>query len=100
MYTNKLKYTRVKKKKKIFKQYEFKKKEKNHDESHLLTTVIGVQKRTVLDGMRAVTGAVAVFAPERPEFGASSADGVSDQVAAVHLGRLVVFVTERAVVFH
>lgn len=62
--------------------------------------VVGVQERTVLDGVRVVAGAVAVFAPERPELGTNGARVVPDQVAAVHLGRLVVFVTERAIVFH
>jgi len=50
--------------------------------------------------VRVVAGAVAVFAPERPELGTSGARVVPDQVVAVHLGRFVVLVTERAVVFH
>lgn len=63
-------------------------------------TVVGVQIRAVLDGVRIIAGTFAVLAFERPQLGTRSARGVPDQVAAVHLGRLVVLVTERAVVFH
>lgn len=62
--------------------------------------VVGVHERTVLDGVRVVARAVAVFAPERPEPGTSGTHRVPHQVAAVHLGRLLVLVAERAVVFH
>lgn len=48
--------------------------------------------------MRVVAGTVAVLALERPQLGTRGARGVLDQVAAVHLGRLAVLVTERAVV--
>lgn len=50
--------------------------------------------------MRVVAGAVAVLAPERPELRTSGARVVPDQVAAVHIGRLVVLVAKSAVVFH
>lgn len=62
--------------------------------------VVGIQERTVLDGVRAVAGTVAVSAAERPELGTRGAHRVPHQMAAVHLGRFAVLVAERAVVLH
>jgi len=50
--------------------------------------------------VRVVTGTVTMLALQRPELGTSGTSGVPDQMAAVHLGRFVVFVAERAIVFH